>query len=247
MIKHTFDNTFINISSRQEYFKVIDTTARQNNVKKVFFYLNSYSYYLINKNELFRKAFNCADYIIPDGTSIVWGMKQLNKKRIEKVTFNHSFFEYLINYFIDRKLNIYLLGSIPATVKKAAENLSKKYPGIQIAGFKDGFFTIDEIPEILKHINNANPDILLVGMGMPKSEIFIIDNLDNIKSKCIFTVGNIFDIIAGERKIAPDFLVNSGFEWLYRLLQEPQRLISRYIKANGYFVCKMIRIKLTNS
>lgn len=111
---------------------------------------------------------------------------------------------------------------------------------MQVAGFADGYFTSNNEVDIVNNINSSNAEILIVGMGMPKSEIWIQTIKDKLTVKCIFSVGAFFDFASNEKKMAPGWFFNSGFEWIYRLLQEPERLWRRYLKCNFYFLFKMI-------
>lgn len=239
----TFDNTFFNITTVNEYYEIIRHSITGEK-KVVFFYLNSYSYYLAQHDPLFCECFNRASYIIPDGTSIVWAVKLLNKHRIQKITFNHSYFAFNKELFVKMRQRVFLLGSTDDILCKITSQIQNTDSDLNIVGTHNGYFTDQESDEVLALIEKCKPDILLVGMGMPKSEIWIMNNIDSIAAKCIFTVGNFFEIIAEEKKLAPNFLINTGFEWFYRLLQEPRRLLKRYLKANSYFAISILKLKL---
>jgi N-acetylglucosaminyldiphosphoundecaprenol N-acetyl-beta-D-mannosaminyltransferase len=242
-----FLNTFINIMNKKDYLKIISSSLH-NNDKTVFFYLNTHSFYLLNTNEEFNKCFNDADFITPDGYSIKWAIKFLYKKHIEKVSFNHIFFESLSKLFSKEHFRIFLLGGREHLLKLAVDKLTKRPLNLNVVGFHDGYSdqSIDS-DKIISKINSSNPDILLVGIGMPESVIWIMKNKTRIKSKLIFTVGNLFDIIAGEKSIAPSSLYNTPFEWLYKLFQEPLKLIPRYIIVHPYFIYSMIKEKIFSS
>jgi N-acetylglucosaminyldiphosphoundecaprenol N-acetyl-beta-D-mannosaminyltransferase len=237
-----FFDTCINITNIEEQKKQLIASLGEKQLR-VFYYLNSYSFYLIHKNSTFKKAFNNADYIIPDGQSIVWGVKIINKTKIEKVTVNHSFFDFILQTLAEKQSRIYLLGSQEIILQKAIKNLENKAE-INICGFHHGYFNQEKSEEIVTNINISNPNILLVGMGMPTSEIWIDENYNNFGNYIIMTVGNLFDIIAGERKMAPNIFYKSGLEWLYRMLQEPSYLFKRYLKSNFYFLYKVLLYKL---
>lgn len=241
-MKINFLKTFINITNIEEQKKAI-SEAIDKKRKKVFFYLNSYSFYLSEKNPLFNEAFNSADYVVPDGMSIVLGIKLLTNMRVEKVTPNHSFFDYLANEYSERNVSIFLLGSDDEALQKAVVNLNKDFPKLKIAGYHIGYFKEEESPEVIKKINSAKPDILFVGMGMPKSEIWIHKYYERFDDYLIFTVGNLIDIIAGRIRIAPRIFYNSGFEWMFRLIQEPKKLFFRYLKSNSYIIYKILSKK----
>jgi len=242
MIKEFIDAKILNVLSQDEYLRCISETLH-NSYLKTFTYLNSYSYYLFHNNPVFKKAFLEFDYIIPDGYSIVWAARKIDKMEIKKVVFTYSFFEILANFFSNEKIKIFFLGGKNSTIKKAIDEIELKFPDLLIAGFTDGYFNSDYEEEIVRNINSSNAEVLIVGIGMPKSEVWIQKIKTRLNVKCIFSVGGFFDFASMEKDMAPGIFFNSGFEWLYRFLQEPARLWKRYLKCNLYFLYKV----LTNS
>ena len=112
------------------------------------------------------------------------------------------------------------------------ENIIKKYPNIKIAGVHNGYFKgshndnfghEDEM-KIIKEINSTKPDIIFVGLGFPKQEIWIDSNKDKIRGKVIIGNGGVMDILSGNLKPTPEFIRRIGFEWLHRLIREPSRI-----------------------
>jgi len=235
-----FKNSFINITNENEYLNNI-LSALNNNQCKTFFYLNSYSFYLANKNKDFYKALNKADYIIADGYSIVLLAKLLKKIKIEKVVFTYLFSDKIFKLLKDNK--IFILGGKQRIIEKASDILTNKY-NLNIVGFSNGYFDNNE--EMVKKIHSTSADVMICGMGMPKSEIWIQNNLSKLKLKCVFSVGSFFNFLVKNRKQAPKIFYNSGFEWVYRLYQEPKRLFKRYFFANTYFLFYFIKNIIKN-
>ena len=127
---------------------------------------------------------------------------------------------------------MFLLGGEEGVAKEASERLKEKYPNIRIAGFQNGFFKgahignaghEDEI-QILENINQSNADILFVGLGAPKQEIWIDENKNKLNCKLIIGNGGTVDILAGRIERAPDIYQKLGLEWLYRLAKDPKRI-----------------------
>lgn len=232
-------NTAINISTEEEYISKIFETLK-NNQKKIFFYLNSYSFYLFNKNIAFKNAFLKADYVIPDGYSIVWANQLLNNILIDKVVFTYSYINRLAKLFEDFQIKVFYLGGKIDTINKFIDKTRLNYPKQLIVGYNFGHFDFEMTNDIVEKINKSGAQILIVGMGMPRSEIWISSIIDKLNVNCVFSVGGFFEFLAGNKKQAPGFLYNSGFEWLYRLIQEPRRLFKRYFIANTYFVFRLI-------
>lgn len=245
-MKYQLENCFVNIRNNTEYLDAIQKSLSGKN-KVTFFYLNSYSFYLANKNKEFRDAFNKVDYIIADGYSIVWLIKNLYKVKIEKVVFTYSFFENLFKLFSGGNTKIFLLGGTQTVIEKSAKILEKKYK-LKIAGFSDGFFKSGtNSKKVLENINRVRPEVIIVGMGMPKSEIWINNNLNYINAKVIISVGGFFDFLTTDKKMAPKWMYNSGLEWVFRLIQEPGRLFKRYIVANSFLILYLIKTKFSNA
>lgn len=229
-------DTFVNIYSYNDLNEKILGSISKDKKNLTFFCLNSYSLYLINKNPNYKKLFNQSDYIIPDGISIPIAAKILYNKNISKIRVNLNFFLYLLDIIIKQNLKVFLLGSHKKTINKAKDILIGQ--GVNIIDINDGY---NITQETITKINQAKPDILVVGMGMPKQEIWIMENKDKINSKVIITVGDLIDIIAGESNIAPEWLTNTPFEWVYRLLHDPIRLFPRYIKCQPYYIYLLLK------
>lgn len=232
-------NVSINISNEKEYInKIIETL--KNKQKKVFFYLNSFSFYLFNTDAEFKTAFETGDYFIADGYSIVLANKLINKIEIDKVVFTYTYEQKLGKILEEKEFKVFYLGGTTNTINKFIEKTKVDYPKQNIVGFHSGHFELNLTTKIVEKINNSGAQILVVGMGMPRSEIWISSIIDKLNVNCVFSVGGFFEFLAGNKKQAPGFLYNSGFEWLYRLIQEPRRLFKRYFIANTYFIFRLI-------
>jgi len=187
-----------------------------------------------SKDKQYRKILNSADINIPDGFGLKIGGAILGQNiphRITGVDLTYKIL-YLAN---EKKLKIMLLGGMGNIAKQAAENIKKKFTSLNIVGagqglrikYKKGKIHYDKKQNlnIINFINQVKPDILFVAFGAPKQEYWIYENIYKIKStKLILGVGGTFDFIAGKIKRAPKWMRKIGFEWLYRLFQEPKRI-----------------------
>jgi N-acetylglucosaminyldiphosphoundecaprenol N-acetyl-beta-D-mannosaminyltransferase len=127
---------------------------------------------------------------------------------------------------------IFYLGSKPGIAEQGAKNLRSQYPQIQIQtrhGYFDAAAGGPANREILDEIQRFEPHILLVGMGMPRQELWILENLEGLHANAVFCCGALMDYVAGEIPGAPRWLGQIGLEWLYRLIMEPRRLWRRYL------------------
>lgn len=178
-----------------------------------------------------RELLNKGDLVIPDGIGLIYGSKIQKKPLQERVTgFDTSI--KLLEIGNEKAYSLYLLGGKDGIAKDAAKNIEKKYPNIKIAGYHHGFFkgshlgllNEKEEEDIINDINSKNPDIIFVGLGFPKQELWIDANRGKLKGKVIIGNGGVMDILSGNAKRAPEVYQKLGLEWFYRLIQEPSRI-----------------------
>ena len=139
-------------------------------------------------------------------------------------------------------LSIYLVGSDPPIATLAAERLQRWYPGLKVAGSHHGFFELGSAHDerVLEDINARRPDIVLVGMGTPKQELWVDRALDRLDATVVWTVGALFDYVSGKVPRAPRWLADNGAEWIFRLAIEPQRMWRRYLLGNPAFLSRVL-------
>jgi N-acetylglucosaminyldiphosphoundecaprenol N-acetyl-beta-D-mannosaminyltransferase len=165
-----------------------------------------------------------ADMLTADGAGVVLASKLLGRSVPEKVS-GVDLVGEIFNTYKQKGLRCYLFGSKPGVAEAASEKITKDYPGVSIAGFRNGYFTDAQIDEIVDGINASNADVLLVALGAPKQEKWIFNNLRKLNVKVCIGVGGTLNILAGTAQLAPDFFRRNGLEWLYRLYKEPRRAI----------------------
>lgn len=178
-----------------------------------------------------RKLLNRGDLIIPDGIGLIYGSRIQGKPLKERVTGFDTSIE-LLKIANEKGYSLYLLGGKDGIARDAAKNISEQYPNIKIAGYHHGYFEgshlghkdTEEELEIIKEINEKKPDIIFVGLGFPKQEIWIDSNSHRLNAKVIIGNGGVMDILSGNAKRAPEIYQKLGFEWLYRLIKEPSRI-----------------------
>ncbi len=247
-MKYFFYNSFVNILNQDEFLESIKKSLIKPTYATTFFYLNSFSFYLANKDNEFYNSLDGADYINADGYSIVFILRRRYGIDIKKVGITYFFKDKLVHYFLANRTKLYFLGAEESVLGKAIGKCRENYPDLNIIGFRDGYFdVIIETDSIIQNINKSNPDVLIVGMGMPRAEIWINKNKTKIRAKCIISAGGFFDFLAEERRIAPSYFYNSGMEWIFRLIQEPKRLSLRYLKANFYFIFKSVKLMFSKA
>jgi alpha-1,3-mannosyltransferase len=137
-------------------------------------------------------------------------------------------------------LRVYLLGSSATAVGEARASLTKSHPRHTIVGAHHGFFSSAEHEAIVDDIRAASPDLILVGMGQPRQELWSYHNLADVPAVTI-CVGALFEFIAGSVPRAPRWMRSARLEWLYRLALEPRRLGRRYLIGNVEFMARLLR------
>lgn len=187
------------------------------------------------RDQVLKDIFCKADLLLVDGMGVYYASKFLGEPLREMVGAPSLFFE-LINLASAEQCRVFLFGTTDSILKVAIGNLQKQFPMLQIAGFRNGFFSKNDIPDIVKQIRSAEPDMLFLGMGSPQKEQFMFENRDRLEVPVCLGVGGMFDVIAGKYRLAPVWVKALCLEWLYRLLQEPGRLWKRYAIANTQFI-----------
>lgn len=184
-----------------------------------------------------------ADLLTADGMPLVWGMRLLGTPLPGRVT-GADLVPALAERAAKHGLSIFFLGGAPGVAARAADVLKKKYPQLKVAGvYSPSFSPVLEMDtSFLEEIRSTRPDILLVAFGNPKQEKWIGMYGRQLGTPVMIGVGGSLDFVAGHTRRAPEWMQRSGLEWLFRLLQEPRRLIRRYAMDlaifSSFFLCQ---------
>lgn len=186
----------------------------------------------LEKDEEFAEVYKNADMVLTDGKPLIWISKLYHTPIKEKVS-GSDLFPKLCEMAANKNYSMFFLGAAEGVAAKAAENLKKKYENLNVVGTYSppkGFENDkEELDKIFNLVNEAAPDILIVGLGAPKQEKFIYKYLNDLKVPVSFGLGASIDFEAGNIKRAPKWMSNHGLEWLYRLFKEPKRMFKRYV------------------
>lgn len=184
------------------------------------------------------KSVNSAGLVTPDGMPVVWLGRMFGNKNIRRV-YGPELMRNICGLPENKIYRHYLYGSTPEVLSKLEEKLSRQYPGLIISGsFSPPFrqLSAEEDNKIVDQINRSNPDIVWVGLGSPKQDLWMYEHRERINAAVMIGVGAAFDFLAGTKPQAPAWVGKSGFEWLFRLVAEPKRLWRRYLINNTLFV-----------
>jgi len=174
------------------------------------------------KNPELMEMLNSADLCLPDGIGVVIASRIFGKPLAERTT-GFDLMMKVLGIAEKRSLSVFLLGGKADVADKAAARIKEMFPGLKIAGTHHGYFNKDEEDKIIDVINDRNPDILLVAMGFPKQEVFMLENREKLKFCVSMGVGGSFDVLSGNVRRAPVIMQKAGLEWLYRLITQPWR------------------------
>ena len=187
------------------------------------------------KNKFLKKIIDEADLVGADGVPLVW-ISNLFKPKIPGRVNGTDLMEALVKLSSEKGYSIFFFGAEESVIKKVVNIYSQQYPDLKIAGYRNGYFSKDEEKSIVKEIRDSGADILFIGFGTPKKEIFVKKHKEHLNVPVIHGVGGSFDVIAGKTKRAPVWMQKNGLEWFYRVLQEPARMWKRYLVTNSVFI-----------
>lgn len=204
--------------------------------------INALKVNLMRGDPELRKIVNSCPLINADGASIVWAAKKLGVPLKERVA-GIDLFENLVKVAAEKGYKIYLFGAKEEVVTKVKDIFEKIYPKLQIVGYRNGYFTEQDEPEIVKNMAESGADMMFVAFSSPKKEYWVNKYLNQLNIPFVMGVGGSFDVVAGVTDRAPKWMQNHGLEWFYRFIQEPRRLWNRYMVGNREFVAYTYRYK----
>jgi N-acetylglucosaminyldiphosphoundecaprenol N-acetyl-beta-D-mannosaminyltransferase len=185
----------------------------------------------------FANVLRQADLVTPDGIPLVWMLKLMGADRAERVA-GMDILLATCHRAAQSQISIFLLGSTPDLLAKIHHRLQQEFPLLKIAGMNSppfGSFDPTADKNIVRTINHSGAGIVFVALGCPKQELWMAKHRSHIQAVTI-GVGGVFPVYAGALKHAPKFIRMAGFEWLFRLIQEPRRLWKRYAQTMPIFI-----------
>ena len=184
--------------------------------------------------------------VTADGQSVVWASRLLGDPLPERVA-GIDLMEALLGLAEQRGYRVYFLGARSDVLARALERLQARFPRLEIAGARDGYFDDEEADEVCAAIRASRADILFVAMSSPRKEYFLGEFGPALGAAFVMGVGGSIDVIAGITRRAPVALRRLGLEWLFRLIQEPRRMFRRYAVTNTRFIGLLAHALLTAS
>ena len=210
-------------------------------IPRLFVPMYAHCINVAQRDHAFREVLR-SDECVPyaDGMAVVWASRLRGTGVPERCT-TTDLFPLIMQEAASRGTDVFYLGAGPGVARRCAERMRARFPGLRIAGVRDGFFDQEASHVVIEEINRSGASIVLVGMGMPFQEKWVAEHRRSIDAPAVLTCGASFDFHSGRVRRAPAWMRRSGLEWLFRLLIEPRRLWRRYLIGNLVFIANVIR------
>jgi N-acetylglucosaminyldiphosphoundecaprenol N-acetyl-beta-D-mannosaminyltransferase len=240
MPKGNILGVYLDVIDKNGLHCAIESTVAQGR-KDVYAYANIHALNLAQRLQGFKAFLNSSHIVYCDGEGVRLGARLLGFSLPPRVVLTYWAWE-LCAFCAEQGYSVFFLGAHDNVVRLAAENATRRFPQLKITGWHHGYFQKEgpENEDVIRRIDAAGPDILLVGFGMPAQEEWIAANQSLLNVHAILPAGSLFDYMSGKKSVAPEWMANHGLEWLYRLMQEPGRLWKRYLIGNPLFFARVL-------
>jgi N-acetylglucosaminyldiphosphoundecaprenol N-acetyl-beta-D-mannosaminyltransferase len=231
------DVEFDNLSMKQAIQR-LDQMLDQNQTHQVSF-VNPACINIASGIRNYRSILARSAMVLPDGIGTKIAADLLGTPLRQNVN-GTDLFPKLCDLLQKRNGSLFLLGGQEGIADKVAEVINTRWPNIKIVGVRDGFFSTAQESEVAEQVRTSGADVLLVARGVPMQDIFIDRYINFLGVKIAMGVGGLFDFVSGRINRAPDWMREMGLEWVYRFIQEPRRMWSRYLVGNFTFLTRVI-------
>jgi N-acetylglucosaminyldiphosphoundecaprenol N-acetyl-beta-D-mannosaminyltransferase len=208
--------------------------------------LNAAKLVRLRRDDELARAIAACDLVTADGQPVVWTARLAGHRIPERVA-GIDLMEALLARAADRGFRIFLLGGRQDVLEDAEAEIRRRHPTIRVVGRRNGYFDPKDEPTVVDAIRSARPDIVFIALGTPQKELFQ-DRHRSLEVPFMMGVGGALDVLAGRTRRAPAWARRGGLEWAFRLVQEPRRLLSRYLVGNAVYVAlagrEIVRIRL---
>jgi N-acetylglucosaminyldiphosphoundecaprenol N-acetyl-beta-D-mannosaminyltransferase len=228
----------------KEPLAIADTTTP----KHLICTLNTHSFITALDDQGFYQALLKSDILIPDGVGVVFGLKLLYGEKIRKIA-GYDLFELEMKELNNSNGKCFFLGSSLKVLDLIIKRAAVDYPNVKVDFNSPPYspeFALEENELMIQKINSFSPSVLFIGMTAPKQEKWAFANLNKLNVGHVCCIGAVFDYYAGTKKRAPKWMIDNGFEWMYRLITEPRRTWRRYLVNNFRFILLIVKEKLKN-
>jgi exopolysaccharide biosynthesis WecB/TagA/CpsF family protein len=235
----TILGTRVSRLGRQEALARIDALLGESGPSLVAF-ANAHTLNLAYSEPAFRDVLQRASLVLNDGIGVTIAGLLLGTPFGDNLN-GSDLMPEVLKLAAARRGRVYLLGGRPGVAARAAERLQTSITGLDICGTRDGFFEAEESAAVAATIRAARTDVVVAAMGNPRQELWLSKHLEETGASVGVGVGAFLDFAAGMVRRAPPWANRLGFEWLFRLAQEPRRLGARYLLGNPVFLARIAR------
>lgn len=194
----------------------------------------------MQRDERLRSIVARCDLVSADGQAVVWAARLLRQPLPERVA-GIDLMHELLALAEQEGWRVYFLGARPEVLERAVARIRERHPRLEVAGARDGYFTPEEEPEVRESVRTARPHLLFVAMSSPHKEYWLGEHARALAVPLSMGVGGALDVEAGIARRAPVWMQRVGLEWLFRLLQDPRRLLGRYTVGNARFLALVLQ------
>ena len=216
--------------------------TNQRGAPEMVMYVNAHCLNTAQDDSIYRKILNEASVVYADGVGAVLAANWLQDRSLTRMT-TADWFPQFCQAAAAHNWNIYLLAGKPGVARLAQQKLTSAFPGLKICGTADGYFQEKSEEQVLQEIWSSQPDVLLVGMGIPTQEKWASGWQEALPVKIVWCVGALLDYWAGEEKRAPHLVRKLALEWFWRLLMDPAGKWQRYVIGLPRFAIHLIRLR----
>jgi len=189
----------------------------------------------VNEDPRLREIMSECALVSADGQGIVWASRMLGDPLPERVN-AADLMERLFGVAAAKGYRVYILGAKQEVLEAAVARLHVRYPRLAIAGYRNGYFGAQDDREVIAGIREAGPDMLFAAMSSPKKEYWLSEHKAELGVPFVMGVGGAIDVVAGLTRRAPLWVQRIGMEWFFRMVQEPGRLVRRFMIGNAKFL-----------
>lgn len=230
-----------NLSKQETIDKIVKLIRGNEPVQHIV--VNANKINMMLKDDHLKQIISSSPLVNADGASILLAGKLLNRPFKERVTGIDLFYS-LLKICEEEGFRPYFFGADEIIINELVKKVKIEYPNLEIAGYRNGYFSDDESYQIAVEINNSKADVLFVGFSSPKKEFWINKYREVMNVPFSMGVGGTFDVYTGKTTRAPMWMQKVGLEWFHRLVLEPRRMFKRYLVGNSEFIYNLAKEKI---
>jgi len=217
----------MDLLTSETFLEEAKNAIKSKSTSHVVQFVNANKVAKVSEDKAFGDLLWRADYVLTDGLPMMPLARMLKIDVPERID-GIGLMSKLLKLADENSFSVYLLGAKQEVLESCVEKIGQDFPNVRIVGYRNGYFKREEAVSIAKDIAELRPDMLFLGMGSPTKEELADEFKDTCGATIIQGVGGSFDVMAGLVKRAPIWVQKIGFEWFYRVMQEPRRMFWRY-------------------